>query len=203
MDVPLKLSAKQSSAKRGASQSYGWLSIAFHWTIALLFLGQIILGYLMTGADIDPALQFTLFQWHKSFGFLVLMLAIPRVVLSLVSVKPKSLDVSGRVEVFAARSAHFALLMLTVAVPMAGWAVASTSPLQIPSFVFDLIVVPGLPMAISDQAEAFWTSVHATLAYAAAGLVLLHALAAFWHHGVRKDATLRRMLPIFKERDDC
>ncbi|AYM80992.1 cytochrome b561 [Agrobacterium tumefaciens] len=116
---------------------------------------------------------------------------------SAFSRKPQPVDGEGPVSRFAARAAHVALLFLTLtlAVPRAGWAVASTAPLQIPSYVFDLVVVPGLPLAISDQAEAFWTEVHATLAYLAVAIVFLHVTAALWHHFIRKDSTLRRMLP--------
>ncbi|KJF74566.1 cytochrome b [Agrobacterium arsenijevicii] len=175
--------------------SFGLVAIAFHWTIAVLFLAQLALGYMMSRDNIDPVLQFDLFQYHKSIGFLVLALAVPRVIWSVFSRKPRALDGEGLVSRFAARAAHAALLFLTLAVPLAGWAVASTSPLQIPSYVFDLIVVPGLPMTISDQAEAFWTDVHATLAYLAAVIVLLHVIAALWHHFIRRDPTLRRMVP--------
>lgn len=186
---------------RNTSASFGLVAIVFHWTIALLFLAQLALGYLMS-RDIDPVLQFNLFQYHKSIGFLVLALAAPRFIWSIFSRKPRALDGEGMASRLAARSAHAALLFLTLAVPLAGWAVASTSPLQIPSYVFDLVVVPGLPMAISDQAEAFWTEVHATLAYLAAVIVVLHVAAALWHHFVRKDPTLRRMIPFRAAEDN-
>ncbi|MBG0507476.1 cytochrome b [Agrobacterium sp. MOPV5] len=181
---------------RNTSISYGLLAIAFHWTIAVLFLAQLALGYVMSRDNIDPVLQFDLFQYHKSIGFLVLALAVPRFLWSVFSRKPQALEGDGLAARFAARAAHAALLFLTLAVPLAGWAVASTSPLQIPSYVFDLVVVPGLPLVISDKAEAFWSEIHATLAYLAAAIVFLHVAAALWHHFIRKDATLRRMLPF-------
>jgi cytochrome b561 len=187
---------------RNGSTSFGLVAIAFHWTIAILFLVQLALGYMMSRDDIDPVLQFDLFQYHKSIGFLVLALAAPRFIWSVFSRKPRALDGEGLASRLAARTAHAALLLLTLAVPLAGWAVASTSPLQIPSYVFDLIVVPGLPMAISDQAEALWTDVHATLAYLAATIVLLHVVAALWHHFIRKDPTLRRMVPHLAATDN-
>lgn len=183
---------------RNSTVAYGLIMIIFHWVIALLFLAQLALGYLMSGEDVDPALQFELFQYHKSIGFVVLVLAIPRVIWSVFSRKPHPPAGSGRGEHIAARLAHAALLSLTVAVPLAGWAVASTSPLQIPSYVFDMIVVPGLPLEISDRSEALWTSAHETLAYLAAAIVLLHVAAALWHHFIRKDFTLTRMLPFLQ-----
>lgn len=123
---------------RNTPLSYGLVAIAFHWTIAVLFLAQLALGYLMSRDNIDPALQFDLFQYHKSIGFLVLALAVPRFLWSVFSRKPQALEGEGLAARFAARAAHAALLFLTLAVPLAGWAIASTSPLQIPSYVFDL-----------------------------------------------------------------
>lgn len=181
---------------RNSTATYGLIAVLFHWTIALLFIGQLALGYLMSGDDVDPALQFNLFQYHKSIGFVVLALAIPRVIWSVLSRKPHPHTGTGRVAHIGARLAHAALLFLTVAVPLAGWAVASTSPLQIPSYVFDLVVIPGLPLEISDASEALWTDVHETLAYLAAAIVLLHVAAALWHHLIRGDSTLRRILPF-------
>ncbi|WLD98040.1 cytochrome b [Agrobacterium leguminum] len=181
---------------RNTPISYGLVAITFHWTIAVLFLAQLALGYLMSRDNIDPVLQFDLFQYHKSIGFLVLALAVPRFLWSVFSRKPQALEGEGLASRFAARAAHAALLFLTLAVPLAGWAIASTSPLQIPSYVFDLVVVPGLPLVISDKAEAFWSEVHATLAYLAAAIVLLHVAAAMWHHFIRRDSILRRMLPF-------
>lgn len=117
---------------RNTPVSFGLVAIAFHWTIAVLFLAQLALGYLMSRDNIDPVLQFDLFQYHKSIGFLVLALAVPRVIWSVFSRKPRALEGEGLVSRLAARAAHAALLFLTLAVPLAGWAVASTSPLQIP-----------------------------------------------------------------------
>jgi len=179
---------------RNTRGSYGVVAIAFHWTIALLFFGQIALGYLMQAMADRPRLQFNLFQWHKSFGFLVLALALLRVAWALSSARPLPVPGGPRWEEVAARFAHLLLLALTVIVPLAGWAIASTSPLRIPSFVFNLIVVPDLPLTRSDAMEAFWSQTHALLAYGAGLLALAHAGAAIHHHFLRRDATLARML---------
>ena len=178
---------------RNTRGSYGVGTIAFHWTIALLFFGQIALGYFMQAVADRPRLQFNLFQWHKSFGFLVLALALLRVAWAFSGTRPLPVAGGPRWEAAVARLAHRLLLALTVAVPLAGWAIASTSPLRIPSFVFDLIVVPDLPLARSDAMEAFWSQTHALLAYGAGLLALGHAGAALHHHFLRRDATLMRM----------
>jgi len=179
---------------RNTQKSYGWVAILFHWTIAVLFLCQIPLGYLTQAIQNRPALQFELYQWHKSIGFLVLALAVPRLLWVLMTVRPRPLPETTRLEATGARAAHLALLLLTILVPLAGWAVASTSPLRIPSYVFNLLVIPPLPLTPSERQEIFWSNVHALLAYGGGVIALLHILAALRHHFVLHDGTLIRML---------
>lgn len=179
---------------RNSCTSYGTVAIVLHWTVALLMFGQIALGFLTQAAADRPRLQFDLYQWHKSFGFLVLALALSRLAWSLSGPRPLPLAGVPRWEAAAARTVHLLLMTLTVAVPLAGWMIASASPLRIPSFIFDLVVVPDLPLARSDAAEAFWSRTHALLAYGTGLLACVHAGAAIHHHVLRKDPTLLRML---------
>ncbi len=165
---------------RNTQAAYGIVSRLLHWVVALLFVIQIPLGFLTQETAERPELQFELYQWHKSTGFLLLLLAALRAVWSLSSRKPGGGEVP-RLEALAARAAHTALLVLTLAVPLTGWAIASASPLQIPSYAFDLVLVPNLPLPVSDAAEAFWSQMHEWLAYGAGLLAFLHAGAAIAH----------------------
>lgn len=179
---------------RNSETAYGWVSILFHWTVALLFLLQLPLGYMTQASEGRPALQFELYQWHKSVGFLILAIAVPRLIWALVAGRPRLPDTLTPSERAAAQAAHVLLYAATVLVPLAGWAVASTSPLAIPSYVFNLVVVPSLPLAPSDTAEAVWSSIHAFLAYGAGFLIVVHALAALRHHFRFHDEVLLRMI---------
>lgn len=179
---------------RNTHGSYGIVAIVLHWSIALFFFGQIALGYLTQAVADRPRLQFELYQWHKSFGFVILALALLRVAWALSGVRPRPVSATPRWEATVARLAHILLLTLTIIIPLTGWAIASTSPLRIPSFAFDLVVVPDLPLTRSDEMEAFWSRLHALLAYGAGLLAAAHAGAAIHHHIIRKDATLARML---------
>jgi cytochrome b561 len=89
---------------------------------------------------------------------------------------------------------HALLLALLLAVPLAGWAVASASPLAIPSYVFELVVVPHLPLPKSAAMEAVASWAHAILAWTTCALVAGHAGAAVVHAVALRDGTLRRML---------
>jgi cytochrome b561 len=158
------------------------------------------LGYLTQATRDQPALQFELYQWHKSIGFLILFLAGLRLLWAIINPKPRLADTIQPSERSAARAVHVSLYLLTVLVPLAGWAVVSTSPLQIPSYAFNLVVVPNLPLAISSHAEGLWSSIHGFLAYAAAFLAAVHIIAALRHHFHFRDGTLLRILPTGKQK---
>lgn len=179
---------------------YNSMTITLHWLVALLIFGLIMCGFTMTRGSIDPALQFSLFQWHKSFGMLALLVSLLRLIHSLFAARPKPVAGMSAPEYRAARGMHHLLLLLALAVPLAGWMIASVSTLEIPTFAFDLFVIPHLPVAKSDAAEAWWATAHAVLAYSVLALVALHAGAALYHHYVRRDVVLIRMFGIRRQK---
>ncbi|PST24591.1 cytochrome b [Mesorhizobium plurifarium] len=179
---------------RNSENRFGTVTIILHWTIAVLILGLVLAGFVMRRIDIDPALQFSLYQWHKSFGFTALGLAALRTFWWFVEASPAAPPTLSPMELKAARATHLSLIALALIVPLAGWAVASASTLAIPSFYFNMIVVPHLPLPRSETSEAFWALAHAMLAYGMLGLVAIHAAAAIYHHFRRRDEVLVRML---------
>jgi cytochrome b561 len=98
---------------------------------------------------------------------------------------------------------HVVLYLCLIAVPLAGWALVSSSTFNIQTSVFGLATWPHLPV-LSDldpasraRLEPILSRVHIALAYVLAGLVLLHSAAAIWHG---RDV-LARMLPVGPLRD--
>jgi cytochrome b561 len=178
---------------RNTDHSWGLVSILFHWTMAGLFFGQFWLGWYMQGVRnlID---QYHLYQWHKSFGFLILGLAGLRLLWAVTSRRPKLPEGMPDAERSLARGSHIVLYLALILVPMTGWAVVSASPLPISSWFFGLFAVPSLPTGISLHTEQLWSSLHGFLAYAAIFLVGVHVLAALRHHFRNRDGVLRRML---------
>ncbi|OAP34434.1 cytochrome B [Sinorhizobium glycinis] len=179
---------------RNGENGFGTITIVLHWTIALLILGLMLIGFVMRRIEIDPALQFSLYQWHKSLGFTALGLAALRAIWWLADRTPRPVPGLRPFENFAARETHGILIILGLITPLAGWAVASASTLNMPSFYFNIIVIPHLPLSQSESSEAFWAITHAFLAYVMLALVAIHAAAALYHHFVRGDEVLIRML---------
>lgn len=185
---------------RNTDEGYGLVAIILHWLIALLIVGQLIVGLVMVRLD-DQRLAFELIQWHKSFGFLMLILVAMRIAWRLVGRSPRPLGTT-RIERIAAWIGHAGLYVLMVALPLTGWALVSSSELAIPTFAFYLVIVPHLPLERSVAAESWWAEVHEILAWVLVGLVAIHVAAALRHHFGLGDATLTRMLrPIHRRLD--
>ena len=118
---------------------YGWVAIVLHWTIAVLIVGQWTLGKVMKNLA-DQRLSFDLIQWHKSFGFLILALAVLRLCWRLANPRPALPPETSGLERLAAGWVHRTLYALMLLLPLSGWAIVSASTLEIPTFAFYLFV---------------------------------------------------------------
>ncbi len=183
-------------------QNYSKVAIVLHWLIALCFFGMVVIGFTMTRMGEGAlSLKFNMYQWHKSFGILILLLTLVRLAWRS-RVRPPKTTPGKLWEARAATTSHILLYGFTILVPLAGWAMVSASPWNIPTVLFETVPWPHLPgfESLSDKqsAEAKLKLIHKALAYGTVALVLLHALAALRHHLILKDTTLVKMLPILK-----
>lgn len=162
-----------------------------HWLMAILVILTIILGISMVNVG-RGALQNTLFDLHRSFGALIMVLAGVRIMWRVFRPIPPPVQGLPRVQVFAARVVHILLYVFLLAVPLIGW--AGTSAFGAKIMVFGLFELPPIIDRDRPLAETLlWLHGWAGLGFA--GLFALHAMAALHHHYFRRDATLRRMLP--------
>ena len=177
-------------------QRYNSIAISLHWLIAFFLIGLLAVGKYMTSlADTDP-LRFTLTQWHKSFGIVVMLLATARIFWRLTH-KPPALPLSTTAfERIASHATHLAMYLLMVVIPLSGWVMVSASPLNLKTELFGLIPWPHIevftntPGKLSERS----VSVHIWLANTLLVLVCLHIVAALFHQFFRKDHLLQRML---------
>ena len=58
---------------RSIEQRYGDIAVIFHWLIALLIIGLLVIGKLLGSFDENDPVRYLLTQWHKSFGITVLL----------------------------------------------------------------------------------------------------------------------------------
>ncbi len=184
---------------------YSAIAIVFHWTIAILIVGQIAGGLFMVNIpDEEASLKFQVFQLHKSFGITILLLSALRVLWRLGHPVPPLPAAMAGWEKFAARLTHRLFYFLLFAIPVLGWAVVSASPLNLPTVLFGVVPWPHMPFfdGVVDRKalSEMLAGVHEFLAFATVGLLVLHIGAALKHHFLDRDDVLSRMTPFVKPR---
>ena len=129
---------------------YGDVARLFHWTTALLIVGNVALGLYSSTLPREGDPRETVLYFHKSFGLLVLALTGLRLVWSCCA--PARLDRSGMAawERTAAHIGHGLLYLVLLAMPLSGilWAEGGARPANFFSlFTLPQMIAlePGLP----------------------------------------------------------
>lgn len=188
-------------AVRNSQLRYGSVAMTLHWLIAALVLVNLGLGLYMADLPKTDASRFMLFQLHKSVGLTVLVLSVLRLVWRLVNPVPPLPRGMNPFLRLGGHVSHFLFYFLIIAIPLAGWAMVSSSPIGLPTPYFGLFSWPNisflanLPRAAKMVNEDMFQETHELLAYSAIALLVLHVLAALYHQFLRRDDVLKRMLP--------
>jgi cytochrome b561/polyisoprenoid-binding protein YceI len=170
-----------------AVERYSKGAIALHWLIALALAGEIALGFAMP----KDASGFAEYQLHKSIGITILALSLLRLGWRFTHAQPAPLE--GGVSGFLARVVHVGFYAFMIFMPLTGWALVSSDPLNVPTVLFGVIPLPHLPLgeAWNELAE----ETHEWLAWGGLALFGLHVAGALRHHVMLKDGLLARMGP--------
>ena len=176
---------------RNRPEHWGAISIALHWLTFVLILGQAAIGLLMTEMP-NGVFKIQVYSLHKSFGLTVLALTILRLSWRLLDRAPAAIGNMAAWQEKLARFVQAGLYALLLAVPLTGWWFNSAS--GFPLRWFGLFKLPRLT-GYDPDIKALARESHETLFYLMAGLLLIHAMAALWHHFKLHDRTLLRMLP--------
>ncbi len=183
---------------RNTRTTYGTVAITLHWIIAALIIGMLGVGLYMVRQPLFEPSTFTLYQLHKSVGFVVLALVALRILWKITSITPELPTEIPLWEKLAAHLGHFSLYVLMFLMPLSGWLLVSSSPLGLPSVFFNLFEIPHLPipefLGQKAQVSTFVTAVHGWAAYVLIAVILVHIGAALKHYFLSKDKVLQRML---------
>lgn len=155
-----------------------------HWLRAVLILGLILAGWLMTGFPEDtPMEKFDFFYSnHKQFGVLVWLIALVHLAMrwrNRAMLPPVPVDLKPW-EKLLSKIVHRAIMVLTILVPMLGYAMSAsyTQSDGVPFFFFGHL--PEL-LPKNDAAFGIFDALHAYTAYTLLGLVVLHVAGALKH----------------------
>lgn len=176
---------------RGTQTDWSTVVKLFHWAMALLVIGMMILGWTAKGWPLSPT-KIKLFFWHKSFGIMILGLVLLRLLWRMQDSAPSLPAAMPRIECALARISHAMLYTLMVIMPVSGWVVNSAG-----KFPFKVFGVWRLPQLVAPEKamEELAKDVHLTLFWVFAVVLLIHVAAALRHHYVLRNTVLLRMLP--------
>ncbi len=186
--------------ERHAVQRYTRTAMVLHWVVAVLIVGNVVLGL---AADSLPE------DWirsavdtHKSIGITVLGLAVLRLLWRFAHRPPPMPDSYARSERLGAHAAHVALYVLIFALPISGWMHDSawnggaTHPVFLYGVIpwFRIPALANLDPATKDHLHAVLFTCHVWFGYALYGLLGLHVLGALKHQFWDREAELQRIM---------
>lgn len=181
---------------RNTQTTYGALAKFLHWTIVVLIITQYIIIEAAEDLPDGPG-KFEMVTRHKSFGMLILALAIARIAWKVLN-KGNPVPVTmPRPQKIAAAAGHGLLYLLILAQPISGWMMSSAA--NYPVTFFGLFQFPSI-VAPNEGMHETYEEVHEILFTSIVVIAVVHVLAALYHHFIQKDDTLRRMLPFARGR---
>jgi len=166
---------------------YRPLVVAIHWLSAILILVQVWLGFQFGEYPKGSPERAFLFDWHKTVGVTILLLAVVRIAVRLGNPPPPYPDSMARWERAFAVWTHRLFYFLLFALPLSGLMLVSKGGAT-------TTLVGGLPFPTIPLPEI--GEIHEPLAFGLIGLLVLHVLGALKHQFVDRDATAGRMPPF-------
>lgn len=175
---------------KNSSTSYGSVAQFLHWLIALLVIGMLVMGYFMDDIS-DKAMKGQVFNAHKVIGVTILVLALLRAGWALINIKPALPFQTPLWQRWAVHLTHLGLYLGIIIMPLSGLigAVSAGRPPHIGSLEIRLPIPQD-----KNTAEFMFESIHEPLAIILILLITVHVAAALYHHFIKRDDILRRML---------
>lgn len=189
---------------KNTTERFGAGAGLFHWTIASAFiLSYPFVYYVIWVLDADRTNPYFLpvLNVHWVLGIVVGVLVIPRLIWRLTNVEPQEAP-GTRVEHMMSRLAHWGLYGLMIIMPLTGY--LGTGGTTSATIDFYLFTIPRFPNTQLFQIlqinwvtfEPIMDAIHHFVGkWVAWVVVLMHIAAAFYHHYIRHDTVLVRMLP--------
>ena len=179
------------NVKNTPPRGYGLVGRLLHWSIAVLILGLVWLGWYMVGLTYYDKWYNASLHYHRSLGLLALALALCMLVWRWQTPRPVPLPDISRRERLAARVMHGILWCMMLLLPVSGYLISTSAGQPVP--LFNGVSLPALA-DVDERLRELAVSAHFYLAYGAIALVVGHAGAALKHHFIDRDDTLKRML---------
>ncbi|TZG24732.1 cytochrome b [Sphingomonas montanisoli] len=176
-------------------------AIILHWVIAVLMIGNLLVGLFFTKLPDDwirPVLDA-----HKSTGITVLGLVLLRVLWRIGHKPPPFSHGMAAWERVAAHVAHFGLYVFMLLMPLTGWFMDSAwkDADSHPMFFFGTFEWPrighflNMPLEQKNYWHDLFGAIHQYAGYALFWLIILHVAGALKHQFIDREPEFQRMWP--------
>ncbi len=175
------------------SESYGWITIALHWLIALSVVMMAFIGIQAdrAGEAGDRALRGELMGYHIAWGATVLVLVILRVISHYAQAQPVKPRQAGWLNLLATITQNLLLIAIIiqfVSGPLAVWSGGRAIN------VWGVLTLPSPFAARNQGVHEFAETAHAIGRWIIFIVLPLHVAGAFKHLLVDRDGVFSRML---------
>jgi len=181
---------------------FGSIPKLLHWSIFILVIIQFGLMYAREFLGEDSPYNIQLILLHKSFGIIIFVCISLMIITHFIGQRPPY-ENNGNNDYYQnllAKLVHFLLYACLFIMPIAGvfMTLLSGRPLSF----FGYPIVPAHWMATNKPLAGMIDKAHVMSSYLVLALVGIHMVAALYHHFIRKDKVLIRMLPDLKSNPD-
>ena len=178
--------------QRSGANRYGSVARWFHWTIAVLIITNLLIGFFH-----DALPRNVVGQWmnaHKAIGLTVLVLSLARLAWRLGHPAPRQMPNHAAWEKMLAKITHWTLYVFMVLMPLAGWLMVSAAEKQRPMSFFGFFPLPFLPTGADKSLAGLGHEAHEIIGWGFVVLLVLHVGGALKHQWLDGDHTLGRMV---------
>jgi cytochrome b561 len=176
---------------------YGAITRSFHWIILVLFIYQYTVANMMLRIERDQTLlgftQGTLFNWHKSVGLILLLLALLRLGWRKATNLPDWAPTLTRWERQAFHWIERILYTAMLLMPISGYVYTMAGGYGVR--LFGIYALPN-PFGKIEILAEIGKTLHIITAYMIVLTLVCHVGLVFKHQFVDKDKLLYRMLPF-------
>jgi cytochrome b561 len=174
---------------KNTENSYGIISILLHWIVSFALIALISAGFYMTSLEPSED-KFAIYRIHKATGVIVFALVLFRIIWRLKNITPKLPDSTPDWQKAASKINIRVLYFIMITMPSSGLLMSLFSGREVS--VFGLFTIPSLDK--KPKLASLFNEIHDGFAVLLIITVILHISAAFYHHLVRKDNVLRRII---------
>jgi cytochrome b561 len=175
-------------------QKYKISSRILHWLMAVIIISLLAVGIYMTNfLPKDAANRMEIYNLHKSFGVLALILIAVRIINRAVFTAPALPETINRFEQKLAHLVHILLYVLMIVVPVSGYLMSNSFGYPVKLFSIEM------PFLIEQNFELgkIFHEIHEIAPYVLIAILVLHISGAVKHRYFDKNKendVLGRML---------